>query len=124
MAAYEKIYIRSRSISTDAWWNSTSKIKLAPTRVIGYKSYPIQFLWLAPLDQIENELQLAGWKNPPPSEWISTLHRLADGSSTEFLPMVAPQYLHAYPIFTRTLKIEASEIVIVRRLWHSVSTLN
>lgn len=124
MAAYEKIYIRSRSISMDTWWNSATKMKLASTRVIGFKSHPIQFLWLAPLDQIENELQLAGWKNPPPRDWISTFHRIADVNSTEFLPMVAPQYLHAYPILTLTRKVEASEKLIVLRLWHSGYTIN
>lgn len=124
MAAYEKIYIRSRSTTMDAWWNSTFKMKLASTRVIGFKSYPIQFLWLAPLDRIETELQNAGWKNPPPRDWISTFHRIADVNSTEYLPMVAPQYLHAYPISTFTQKLESSDKLIVLRLWHSGYTIN
>jgi len=60
---------------------------------------------------------------PPARNWISTLHRISDIKSNEFLPLVSPQYLDKTPKLSLVKRTNGKKKLLVLRLWESNRTI-
>lgn len=118
--AYTQLDQPVKIITLSNWWNNKGPLLPAyQASLFGFPTQKINIQWSGNLDQIRQSLLKAGWAKPPARDWVSTLHRIADISSTEYLPLVSPQYLDQPPtlILTRNLGAEPSLLVI--RLWNA-----
>jgi membrane protein DedA with SNARE-associated domain/membrane-associated phospholipid phosphatase len=88
------------------------------TSLFGFQSQAINIEWVGNIDKIEQTLSLDGWKKPPSRDLISTLHRIADISSTQYLPLVSPQYLDKKPALILTKQAKDGKSLLVIRLWN------
>jgi hypothetical protein len=60
-----------------------------------------------------------GWEEAPTQNWITVFHRIADVSSSEHLPLVAPLYLDKQPALILVKHNPDDKRLIVLRLWSS-----
>ena len=74
--------------------------------------------WVGDLERIRETLLAEGWTKPPARDLISTIHRVADVSSLQYLPLVSPQYLDHKPFLILTRQ-ENKKPMLVLRLWES-----
>jgi len=118
--AYTELNWPTLSISMKNWWEKDDLIPSFRSSLFGFHSQYINIEWVGNLDKIRGSLQKEGWSKPPVRNWISTIHRLADVSSSEYLPMVSPQYLDKKPalILTRYIEdVHQQKKLLVIRLW-------
>lgn len=107
------------TVDASTWWNKQTETSSDRTSLFGFPSQHINIEWAGNLDAIRTTLDKEGWSKPPARDVISTMHRIADISSEQYLPLISPQYLDQKPalILTRTVKNKGGLIVI--RLWNS-----
>lgn len=117
--AYAQAPWPSAGIAMKEWWAKNELIPHLHVSLFGFPSQPINIEWVGSLDSIRNTLLKEGWEEPPKRDWISTLHRVSDIKSGEYLPLVSPQYLDKRPVLILSRTINGSKKLIVIRLWES-----
>lgn len=118
--AYSEIEWPSANIAMREWWDKNNAIPSYRSSLFGFPSQKINIEWVGNLEKIRKDLENEGWSKPPTRDLISTIHRIADISSAEYLPMISPQYLDKKPALTLTRTITDAENVkklLVIRLW-------
>jgi membrane protein DedA with SNARE-associated domain/membrane-associated phospholipid phosphatase len=120
---YTQLNWPSSYIPLDDWWQRDELIPAHRVSLFGYPSQNINVQWTGPIDQIRKTLLEEGWEDPPARNWISMLHRLSDVKSTEYLPLVSPQYLDKKPLLILAKKTNSGKKLIVLRLWGSNRTI-
>lgn len=118
-SSYSQLPYPSQVISMENWWNNNNNLRMNKTRVLGVPSQYINIEWLGDYDSIQKSLANEGWKKPPTRDLISTLHRITDISSTQYLPLVAPRYFDKKPSLILTRKSNNSKSLLVIRLWNA-----
>lgn len=116
---YTKIAWPMATLNADAWWQTGKGIPKERTSLFGFPSQRINIQWAGELEAIERTLHQSGWTKPPARDFISTLHRIADIGSTQYLPMISPQYLDSKPKLILVKKDSQNEGLLVIRLWDS-----
>lgn len=101
------------------WWLDDNEVPSHRTSLFGVPSQRINIQWVGSLDDIRNTLVGEGWSNAPERDWISMLHRVADISSTQYLPMISPQYQDKKPALIMTKTIAGIKNLMVIRFWDS-----
>lgn len=102
-----------------AYWEKNDALPAYRSSLFGFPSQEINIEWAGDLNAIKQSLTDAGWTKPPARDLISTLHRMADISSTEYLPLVSTQYLDKKPALIVTKNIEGEKGLLFIRLWDS-----
>lgn len=116
---YAKLDWPVEKINARKWWSKDHEIPEYYTSLFGFKSKPINIQWVGSLDQIEASLRAAGWETPPDRNWASTLHRIADISSSQYLPMISPQYQDKAPELILTRANGSEDQLMVIRMFNS-----
>lgn len=114
---YEQLDWSSAQVSIQHWWKEDEIIPDARVSLFGFPSQNINIQWAGDLTKIRNTLLKEGWTSPPPRDWISFLHRLTDIKSTQFLPLISPQYLDKTPALILIKRIGKDNKIYVLRLW-------
>lgn len=109
--------------SMNDWWTTNEQVSAYRVSLFGVPSERINIEWAGSLDDIENTLVREGWTNPPPRDLISTLHRIADIKSSQYLPMVSPQYLDRRPALIMVRQPAGEKGLLALRLWDANLTL-
>lgn len=118
-ANYAQVNWPSSEISMNAWWQKNVELPGYHTSLFGFRSSQINIEWVGNIDQIRETLRKEGWSKPPARDWISTLHRMTDVKSTQYLPMVSPQYLDKKPALILTRGVNDEKNLLVLRLWNA-----
>lgn len=121
---YAQINYPVVNVTLNEWWNKNDALPAYYVSLFGFPSQTINVVWAGDLDQIEATLRKEGWTSPPARDWISTLHRLADVQSTQYLSMVSPQYLDKKPELIMARSAEGMKGLMVLRLWNSNRVLS
>lgn len=116
---YAKLDWPVLSISEKEWWTINNDIPARRSSLFGFPSQPINIQWAGNLDDIRNTLMQEGWTKPPARDLVSTFHRIADISSTQYLPMISPQYQDKKPALILTKNIPGLSNMLVIRFWDS-----
>lgn len=109
-------------LANNEWWNKNDALPAYRASLFGFPSQRINISWAGSLDDIKDTLTKQGWGKPPARNLISTLHRITDINSTQYLPMVSLQYLDQTPalILTRVTQLNGDKHgLLVIRLWDS-----
>lgn len=116
--AYTQVDWPATEINLKKWWQSNQTLSIDRTNIFGFPSQKINIEWLGNEKNIRETLHQNGWQKPPSRDLISTIHRLADVRSGQFLPMISPRYQDDRPdiIFTQTQKNGDTNLFIIR-LW-------
>lgn len=117
--SYELIDWPKASIAQKVWWQNDGGLPAYQVSLFGIPSTYINIEWAGDLNQIKDTLLEEGWSNPPARNWISTLHRITDISSSQYLPLISPQYLNHQPQLILTRQINPKKGFLVLRLWDS-----
>lgn len=117
--AYTKIDRPITAIAANEWWDKNEALPAYHVSLFGFPSQSINIVWAGELKDIKEILLKQGWMNPPARDWISTLHRLADIKSTQYLSMVSPQYLDKQPELILVRRVNGVKGLFVLRLWNS-----
>jgi membrane protein DedA with SNARE-associated domain len=107
------------TINAKDWWAAIDDIPARRISLFGFPSQPINIQWAGNLDDIRNTLIQEGWTKPPARDLVSTFHRIADISSTQYLPMISPQYLDKTPALILTKNVPGISNMLVIRFWDS-----
>ncbi len=110
-------------IELSEWWKKDEAVPATRVSLFGVPSQHINIQWAGNLDQIRETLLKEGWTTPPARDWISTLHRISDVQSTEYLPLVSPQYLDKKPALILARRANGKKKLLVLRLWESGRTI-
>lgn len=116
---YTQINWPVENISMNEWWENNTALPAYRASLFGFPSQDINIVWAGNLDEISETLAHEGWASPPARDWVSTLHRIADIKSTQYLPMVSPQYLDKKPTLIMTRPTDDQKKLLVLRLWES-----
>ncbi|TAK75826.1 MAG: phosphatase PAP2 family protein [Gammaproteobacteria bacterium] len=111
-------------INLEEWWQKDDAIPASHVSLFGFPSQNINIQWAGNLKQIKATLLKSGWTTPPARDWISTLHRMTDIKSPEYLPMVSPQYLDKKPELILAKRPYGGKKLLVLRLWASNRTIH
>lgn len=114
---YSQMDFLPEEISIKNWWKNNGGLSAYRTSLFGFPSQQINIEWAGDIEQIRTTLLNQGWAKPPPRDFISTLHRIADVKSTQYLPMVSPQYLDKKPAIILTRRTTDGKKLLVLRLW-------
>lgn len=106
-------------ITMNEWWEKNNALPGYRTSLFGFPSQKINIEWVGTLDDIHKTLSSEGWKKPPMRDWISTLHRIADIKSTQYLSLISPQYLDQKPALILSRRTNTGKNLLVLRLWNS-----
>ena len=106
-------------IDMNEWWRENVNLPAYNVSLFGFPSHAINLVWVGHLDQIKTTLMNQEWTNPPARDLISTLHRIADVKSTQYLSLISPQYLDKPPELTLVRKAIGYKGLLVLRLWNS-----
>lgn len=104
-------------VSMNEWWNKNDVLPAYHTSLFGFPSQQINIAWAGDLKKISQSLQQEGWHYPPARDWISTLHRISDVKSSEYLPLISPQYLDKQPELILVRHSLDGKKMLVLRLW-------
>ncbi|MHB1220399.1 MAG: bifunctional DedA family/phosphatase PAP2 family protein [Gammaproteobacteria bacterium] len=112
-------------VSESAWWDKNDILPAYRASLFGFPSSQINIAWAGSFEDIKTTLLQEGWEKPPARDWISTLHRIADISSAQYLPLISPQYLDKRPILIlmRMTDTKNGKRLLVLRLWNSNRTI-
>lgn len=117
---YSQLNYPTETISMDTWWKKNDALPAYTVSLFGFPSQSINVVWAGSINKIEQTLLKEGWTNPPARDLVSTLHRIADIESTEYLSMVSPQYLDKRPQLILTRRgPKGIKGLLVLRLWDS-----
>lgn len=100
------------------WWQKDDNLPALRASLFGFPSQRLNIEWVGNLEDIRKTLLKDGWETPPARDWVSTLHRIADIKSGEYLPLVSPQYLDKKPVLILSKYIN-NKYLLVLRLWAS-----
>src|SRR3990167_5879740 len=106
-------------INLKTWWIKDEAIPEPRVSLFGFPSQNINIQWVGDISKIKNSLLKVGWALPPPRDWISTLHRISDIRSSQYLPLVSPQYLDKQPSLILVKHVGTAKKLLVIRLWES-----
>ena len=121
---YAQINYPAESINMNAWWNENAGLPAYTTSLFGFPSHPINIVWAGDIDSIHEALLKEGWAKPPVRDLVSTLHRIADIQSTQYLSMISPQYLDKRPALILSKPgTNGMKGLMVLRLWDSNRTI-
>src|SRR3990167_6820033 len=109
----------TKEIELKTWWAKDESIPETRVSLFGFPSQNINIQRVGNLAKIKNSLLKEGWTLPPPRDWISTIHRISDISSSQYLPLVAPQYLDKQPKLVLVKQLGNGKKLFVIRLWES-----
>ena len=107
------------SVKFKTWWEKDINLPTLRVSLFGLPSQRINVEWIGSLEDIRNTLTKEGWETPPARDFISTLHRIADIQSSEYLPLVSPQYLDERPVIIVSKYTNNGKRLLVLRLWAS-----
>lgn len=119
---YTQLSLPIENLSMQEWWQKNNAIPAYRASLFGFPSIKINVEWVGGFAAIQDTLAKEGWVEPPKRNWISTLHRIADVSSTQYLPMVSPQYLDKKPALTLVREVTDEtdkKRMLVLRLWNA-----
>lgn len=108
-----------KSIEIKKWWANDHEIPEYFTSLFGFKSEQINIQWLGRMSDIKQTLKNNDWVAPPARDWISSVHRVADISSTQYLPMISPHYQDKRPQLILTKPGKDKKHLMVLRMWES-----
>lgn len=114
---YAQLDWPSADIAMHEWWQKNDELPAYRTSLFGFPSQQINIAWAGDLEQIKETLVKEGWGKPPPRDLISTMHRITDIKSAQYLPMVSPQYLDKKPALILTRRTDNQKGLLVLRLW-------
>jgi hypothetical protein len=114
---YAQIDWPTVDVQMDSWWSKNDMLSDYQTSLFGFPSQKLNIAWAGDLNQIRKTLLNEGWEKPPARDWISTLHRLADIESTQYLPLISPQYLDQKPALILAKRTNAQKNLLIIRLW-------
>ena len=117
---YAQVNYPIETVSMNDWWNSNDSLPAYTASLFGFRSHPINIVWAGDLNKIHETLLKEGWSKPPARDLVSTLHRIADIKSTQYLSMISPQYLDKRPalILARS-GVNDIKGLMVLRIWDS-----
>lgn len=122
---YSQLSYPTEYISMNQWWKYNDTLPAYTVSLFGFPSQSINVVWAGDISKIEQSLLKEGWTNPPARDLVSTLHRIADIESTEYLSMVSPQYLDKRPKLILTKRNPKNiKGLLVLRLWDSNRVIN
>lgn len=116
-ADYQMVSWPPVTLAMNEWWRKNDALPAYRASLFGFPSQAINVVWNGDIDHIRKSLKEAGWSKPPVRDWISTLHRLADVKSTQYLSMISPQYLDKRPELILARRTNGLKQLIVIRLW-------
>lgn len=119
VTSYTQLDWPTVAVNMDNWWQDDNEIPASRTSLFGFPSQRINVQWVGDLEKIKTTLTNEGWSEPPARDWVSTLHRVADISSTQYLPMISPQYQDKKPELIMTKNINGEKNLMVIRIWNS-----
>lgn len=105
------------TIQMNEWWQRDHDLTAYRVSLFGFPSQKINIEWAGDLTKIRDTLMQEGWSKPPARDIVSTLHRLSAIKSTEYLPLVSPQYLDKRPALILTRYVSNNRRLQVIRLW-------
>ncbi|EKD54838.1 MAG: phosphatase, partial [uncultured bacterium] len=117
---YAKINPPITLVHLKTWWQQDNAIPYHRTSLFGFPSHIINIEWVGSFNDIQSTLLKMGWTIPPARDLASIIHRLADISSANYLPMISPQYLDEKPKIVLTRYIVGThqkKQLLVLRLW-------
>jgi membrane protein DedA with SNARE-associated domain/membrane-associated phospholipid phosphatase len=123
---YKEMSWPTINIGMDEWWQQNKPTSDVRASLFGFPSQRINIEWAGSLETIRNTLLNEGWAKPPMRDWVSTIHRVADISSSQYLPLVSPQYLDKKPLLILTRSVTDSrneKRLLVLRLWEANRTI-
>lgn len=106
-------------INEQEWWLRNGNLPAYNVSLFGFPAQRINIEWAGNLATIKAALTQEGWTRAPARDIVSTIHRIADVSSAEYLPMISPQYLDNRPALILTRMISSTKRMMVIRLWDS-----
>lgn len=117
---YAQIAFPSKKIDMKDWWMNNDNLPAYSVSLFGFPSQAINLVWAGDINKINETLLQEGWTLPPARDLVSTLHRIADIESTEYLSMVSPQYLDNRPTLILAKRgAKDTKGLLVLRLWDS-----
>lgn len=120
---YTQVNAPRIAITMNEYWQSNDALPAYRASLFGFPSQDINIQWSGNIEEIRQVLMTEGWTRPPARDLISTLHRIADISSAQYLPLVSPQYLDKKPALVLTRTIKEGKGLLVIRLWDSNRTI-
>lgn len=122
---YAQINYPSEKIAMNEWWQKNDALPAYYVSLFGFPSQAINVVWVGDLEKIEETLLKEGWATPPARDLVSTLHRIADIKSTQYLSMISPQYLDKKPELIMARRgAQGVKGLLVLRLWDSNRLIN
>lgn len=121
--AYTQINWPTAEITMNEWWQNNVGLSAYHASLFGFPSQQINIEWASDLDQIKKTLHKEGWSTPPARDLVSTIHRITDVSSRQYLPLVSPQYLDKKPKLILTRSMNGEKGLLVIRLWDANRTI-
>lgn len=109
-------------VSVKDWWQlQMTGTHLPQFRInrFGLHSERFSIQWAGDIQSIKSELLKNNWKEVPPRDWISILHRITGIESTEELPLVSALHLDKQPVLVLIKHLNGSKKLIALRLWDS-----
>jgi len=122
--SYSELNWPTFTIEMHEWWRRNDILPTYHVSLFGIPTLTINIEWVGDIEKIQTTLQKEGWVEPPARDWVSTLHRIADIQSTEYLPMVSPQYLDKRPELIMVRRADGVKNPLVLRLWDSNRIMN
>jgi undecaprenyl-diphosphatase len=116
---YAKIDAAPMQIAMKDWWEKNAALPAYHVSLFGFPSQTINIVWAGNLEKIEATLLQEDWIDAPARDWVSTLHRIADVESTQYLSMVSPQYLDKRPELILVRRADGLKGLLVLRLWNA-----
>jgi|SRR5579885_255454 membrane protein DedA with SNARE-associated domain len=120
---YAQVNWPSAKIAMNEWWQKNDALPAYNVSLFGFPSQALNIEWAGDINVIEDTLKKEGWTNPPARDLVSTLHRIADVKSTQYLSMVSPQYLDKRPELILSRSASGMKGLLVLRLWDSNRTI-
>jgi len=122
--AYTQVGLPTEKITMNDWWKK-NELPAYTASLFGFPSLAINLVWAGDINQIEQTLLKEGWAKPPARDLVSTLHRIADIQSTEYLSMISPQYLDKRPaLILARHGAKGVKGLLVLRLWDASRILS
>lgn len=121
---YQQVNWPTVVVTMNQWWQQNDVLPFYRVSLFGVPSRVINIEWTGNIEKIKQTLLNEGWVEPPARDLISTLHRIADVKSTEYLPMVSPQYLDKKPELILIRRENGIKNPLVLRLWDSNRKIN
>ena len=114
---YMLVSLPQKTASLQQWWDNSVPLFADRTNLFGFPSQYINIQWAGELTTIEQTLRATGWQPPPARNWISILYRLTGVHSTQYIPLISPQYLDEKPSIILMRRVPQKNTLFTVRLW-------